>query len=199
LNYLRTGQTDEAVQELILARTQPQYHDYTTEFAQDDEEVYRAAGYSEAETKTMASYALVLAHLPELKLLSYDLMDLFDSYRQGGDTGSAQAVLQITAQLGERVASAPGDALVTQLAGISLQGMALSRMDPEMVDDVSGEMVKERLSRLTQHRAEITQLAKQMAIVQDVVTHQDWINYKDRWRVFGEEAALRWLVGKYSR
>ena len=31
------------------------------------------------------------------------------------------------------------------------------------------------------------------------VSDQDWIIYRDRWRAFGEEAALQWLVGKYGQ
>jgi len=32
-----------------------------------------------------------------------------------------------------------------------------------------------------------------------MMSDQDWINYKDRWRVFGEEAAAKWLINKYGR
>jgi hypothetical protein len=32
-----------------------------------------------------------------------------------------------------------------------------------------------------------------------MLSDQDWISYKDRWRIYGEEAALRWVVGKYGR
>jgi RNA polymerase sigma factor (sigma-70 family) len=35
--------------------------------------------------------------------------------------------------------------------------------------------------------------------MQERVSDQDWISYKDRWRSFGEEAALRWMVGKYGQ
>jgi hypothetical protein len=102
------------------------------------------------------------------------------------------------AHLGERVAEAPGDALVTQLAGMSIQSMALTPMDPELAYDASGQLVKDRLSELNEHRAEIRSLVKRMADFQQQVSHQDWISYKDRFRAFGEEAALRWLVAKYN-
>jgi hypothetical protein len=28
---------------------------------------------------------------------------------------------------------------------------------------------------------------------------QDWINYTDRWMIFGELAAAQWLVNKYGQ
>jgi hypothetical protein len=31
------------------------------------------------------------------------------------------------------------------------------------------------------------------------LSEQDWISYKDRWRVFGEQAALRWIIQKYGQ
>jgi hypothetical protein len=31
------------------------------------------------------------------------------------------------------------------------------------------------------------------------MSDQDWISYKDRWRAFGEEAALRWMASKHGQ
>ena len=31
------------------------------------------------------------------------------------------------------------------------------------------------------------------------MTDQDWMSYKERWKLFGEEAAARWVIGKYGQ
>lgn len=52
------------MQDLIAASSKPQFQDYTLERVQDDEEAYRAAGYSVAEAKTIPSGQLNDSTLP---------------------------------------------------------------------------------------------------------------------------------------
>src|SRR5205814_8096048 len=59
-DYFKAGQTDQAVRELISASGKKQFHDYTLDRVQDDEEAYLAAGYSAAEAKTIPSSQLLL-------------------------------------------------------------------------------------------------------------------------------------------
>jgi len=54
LDYFRSGQSDQAVQELIAAGGRPGFADYTVERIQTDAEAYRAAGYSEADARMAA-------------------------------------------------------------------------------------------------------------------------------------------------
>jgi hypothetical protein len=202
-NYLlaahlfKSGQADEAVRELFAAAGKPQFQDYSSEFVQSDEEVWRSSGYSVAESKTLASMLLVLPHLGQLKGLTQDMVSLADSYRAAGDDASAQAALRLGVNLGERLDGSPGQALITQLVGIAIQGIALRGMDPSGTDG-SGRIVQERLDDLARERAAIRGLAAGFDEMQHRVSEQDWISYKDRWRSFGEMEALRWLTSKYG-
>ena len=198
-DYFKSGQTDQAVQELNAAAGKPQFQDYSSDFVQNDEEAWRAAGYSVAEAKTVASMLLLLPHLGEMKQLSYDLVSLANSYRQAGDDASAQAALQADLNLGQRFDASPGEALVSQLVGMAIQGMALNAMDPNSPYGAAGQTVKGRVDELTLRRREIKDLVQQFDGAQQRMSDQDWISYKDRWRAFGEEAALRWMVSKYGR
>src|SRR5438309_7082169 len=53
LDYFKSGQIDQAVQELVAVSGKQQFQDYTLDRMQDDEEAYLAAGYSVAEARTI--------------------------------------------------------------------------------------------------------------------------------------------------
>ena len=56
--------------------------------------------------------------------------------------------------------------------------------------------MQDRLSQLTQQIAAGYELDKQADPLMQTMSDQDWISFTDRSRVFGEQAALRWLVNK---
>jgi RNA polymerase sigma factor (sigma-70 family) len=204
-NYLsaiesfKTGQIDLAVKELTAAYGKGEFQDYTLERVQNDEEAFRAAGYPMAEAKTIPAQHLLLPQLAQMKDLIGSIVDLANSYRQAGDETSAQAALQIGANLGQRYsASAPGEAEISQLVGVAIERIALSKMDPNSPYGSNGETVQERLNHLSQQRDVLMQLNDQLNPLLPKLSDQDWISYKDRWRAFGEEAAVRWVIGKYG-
>jgi RNA polymerase sigma factor (sigma-70 family) len=198
LDYFKTGRTDQAVQELTASIGKPGFQDYSWDFVQNAEEAWRSAGYSEAETKMVATWKLELPQLAPLKQLNQNILDLANSYRQSGDTASAQAALQIDLALGQRMSATQNDPLVNQLVGIAIQRLALGAMDLNAPYDGTGLTVKDRLDQLVQRKNEIQGFVKQAAPLQQGMTPQDWITYNDRTRSVGEESAIRWLVEKYG-
>jgi hypothetical protein len=42
-------------------------------------------------------------------------------------------------------------------------------------------------------------LTQQADPLMENLSDQDYVTYKDRWMAFGEEAALRWVIGKYGQ
>jgi RNA polymerase sigma factor (sigma-70 family) len=199
-DHFKAGRTDQAVQDLIAASGKSQFQDYTLERVQDDEEAYRAAGYSVAEAKAIPAAQLLLPQLAQMKELSQNLNELAKSYRQAGDESSAQAILQMAASLGQRYSIvSPGEPEISQLVGIAMERIALHGMDANAPYGSDGRTVKDRLDQLAQQNAEIKQIAEQTEALLSRMTEQDWISYKDRWRNFGEEAAGRWLINKYRQ
>ena len=199
LDHFKAGQANEAVQELIAASGRADFQDYSADSVQNDEEAWRTAGYSVAESKTLASMLLVLPHLIQLKQLSQEMVSLANSYRQAGDDASAQAALQMGFNLGQRLDGSPGQALITQLVGMAIQGIALRGMDPNSPFDAGGQTVQGQLDELTRQRASIRELTSQFDTLQQRMSDQDWISYKDRWRAFGEMSALRWMINKHGQ
>ncbi len=197
-DLIKAGHPDEAVKELIAAGGKQSFQDYTQDRAQDDEEAYLSAGYSVAESKTISSMQLLLPQLLMLRDLGRSLEDLAGTYKQNGDAASSQAVWQMVATLGQRYSTAtPGQPEISELVGIAIERSALQAMDPN-AQYTDGQTVQQRLESLNQQKATLAELNQQVEPLLAGMSDQDWIIYKDRWRMFGEESAMRWVIGKYG-
>jgi len=207
-DYFQSGQSDQAVQELVAAAGQSRIRDYSSGFIQNIEEAYRAAGYSEGEAKAAAAYALPLPQLAELRRLGQNLGDLANLYRQAGDEASAQAALQMGVALGRQVAEPSGsNYLVHDLVGLGIERQILERMDPGSPYDTVGRTVQDRLSELAQRREDIRELQgavdpdgrwDSLAGVLQSLSEQDLISFFDRIKVTGEMEALRWARNRLA-
>src|SRR5262249_5793315 len=123
--YFSSGQSDQAVRELIAASGKQELKDYSLEFIQNAEEAFLAAGYSVAEAKTISTTGLTLPQLGEIRQLGQDMVNLANSYRQAGDEASAQATLQIAANLGQGYRAASAEQLASQFVGFTVEKLAL--------------------------------------------------------------------------
>lgn len=199
LEHFKVGENDLAVQDLSAAAGKQTFQDYSWDFIENGEEAYREAGYPEAEAQVIPSMSLLLPHLSDLAQLNQNLINLATAYRQAGDNASAQAALQIDASMGERLRGPENTSLITQLVGLSIEGLALKQMDPGSTYGNSGQTVGDLLSGLSQQKTALNQFASQLDTIYTTISAQDWISYHDRWRTFGEENAIRWLLNKYAQ
>ncbi len=200
-DYFNSGQTDLAVQELNAASAKQQFQNYTLDRWMTDEEAYLAAGYTEVEAKYLATSELMLPQLAPLKQLGQDLVDLAKVYSQSGDDTSARTALAMAMGLGQRyVPASAGDALVSQLVGLVIQRNALAAMDPNSPYGDNGQTAQEQLAAIEQQRAALKELGRQAgSFLETNASDQDWINYIDRWMIFGDGHAAEWLVTKYGQ
>jgi len=199
LDYFRSGQTDQGVQQLLAAHGKPQFQDYSWDFVQNTEEALRSAGHSESELRMAALWQLSLPQVSELNQLNVKITALADAYRQAGDTASAQAMLQVALRLGQQLGSSPNDVLINQLNGMDIQRDALKGMNPADPYGPNGQTVAARIQELTEQDTAIKSLVKGMAALQPRMSPQDWITYNDRTMAFGEVNALQWLLAKYAQ
>lgn len=199
LNYFNSGDSTKAVQELNAARGKSGFQDYSWDFVQNAEEAWRSAGYSEAETKMIATWQLMLPQLGQLSDLDHQVVNLAQAYAQAGDITSAQAALQMNISLGQSLDGSARNPLITQLVGLAIERDSLAAMDPNGVYGSDGTTVKQRLDQLTQQSASIKALCQQMDTLQESMSPQDWINYNERTKTFGEMNALQWLLAKYGQ
>ena len=198
-NDFTAGQTDKALEEFAAAGSKP-FIDYTAERMQGNEEAYLAAGYSPAEAKTIASQDLLLQQLGPMKQLGQSLVSLANAYAQSGDTTSAQSVLQMAMNLGQNVGGAAvNPVLISQLVGAAVQTMALTNMNPGSPYGGNGQTVQDQLNQITQNRAAIKELVNEAQSLLPTLSDQDMMTYESRRALFGEVAAIQWVVSKYGQ
>lgn len=198
LNDFNSGQTEQALQEMAAASGKT-FQDYSLNRMQADEEAYMAAGYSIVDAEAQATSQLLLPQLAQLKQLGGDVMQLAGAYTQAGDSGSAQSVLQMAANLGQRYANAsPGEPEISQLVGMYIEQQALKAMPPDSPYGSSGQTAQDVLNQLAQDKTTLLQLNRQAEPLLSGLSDQDWVTYKNHWIMFGEQNALQWVVGKFG-
>jgi hypothetical protein len=106
----------------------------------------------------------------------------------------------MAAALGQRYATeVPAETEVSQLVGMAVERMALGAMDPNTLFGDDGQTVQDQINQLSQQRATLNALNQQAEPLLSSLSDEDYATYKDRWIAFGEEAALRWVIGKYGQ
>ena len=197
-DYFKSGQRDQAMQELSAAVNKPNYADYSLDFLENSEEAYRAAGYSDAEAQLAADPALLLPHLAQLKSVGVSLADLATSYQQAGDTASADQAIQMAMALGQRLDRSDSLTLIERLVGIAVQERALKAMD-------SSDATQQSLAALSQERDGIRQLNQQFQEIvsaprtDSIAPEQELVTFFQREKLFGGEAAMKWAIAKFHQ
>jgi hypothetical protein len=198
-NYFNSGQIDQGVQELAAASGKP-FEDYTVERIQNDVEAYLGAGYSMADATALGTRGLLLPQLGEMKQLASDTVQLANAYSQAGDQASSQAALQMAANMGQNYANpSPGEPAVTQLVGINIEEGALQAMNPNSPYGSNGQTVQDQINALEQQNTSIRALGQQAAALLPELSDQDYIIFKNRWLMLGQENANQWVIGKYGQ
>jgi hypothetical protein len=200
LDYFKAGQSDRAVEELSAVAGKAGFEDYSLEFLQTAEEAYRSAGYSDAEAKAISGTQLLLPHMAELRDLGRKLGELSGSYLAAGDQASAQAALQMAADLGRHLESPSGwNTLIGELVGIAVERTALTAMDPASVYGATGQTVQARLDQIAQQRTARRELVQQSAGLLESMSEPELSIYFDRQKLFGEVEALKWAMKKAGK
>jgi hypothetical protein len=196
-DYFKSGQTDLAVRELEAAFGKTKFNDLTLERMQFNEEAYRASGFSESTSRSAAMFQLPLPLLKEMRALTKNTIELSTSYRQGGDTSSADTAAAIAVKLGEQYRNSGNALLVHQILGMDIEESALKTLQPGAVFGPDGRTAQELLDELAADRAAISALLRETVPLQDRMTPQDWIGYIDRMKLLGEPNAMRWLQTRF--
>ncbi len=200
LNYFQSGQTDQAVQELSAASGKPQFQNYAQASAQSDVEAYLAAGFSVADAKVFGPALNPQTPMNSaLGQLGQDMVALANGYQQSEDPISAQAAFQMTVNLGRLLDTPDEPSTVGKLVGMNIERTAFNAMDPAGPYGEAGQTVQDQIDQLAQQRTALMELGNQFGSVASQMSDQDWINYRDRERAFGQTAAQQWAISKYGQ
>jgi len=197
-NYFKSGQPEQAVQEMLAGAAKPNYDDYVQDDIQRMEEAYLAAGYPEFAAKAAADSGALLPHLSELKQAGLSLVELANSYQQAGDSASAQAAFQMCLDLGQRLNDPNSLTLIQALVGNAIQRKGLEAMSAVAPDTDTAQGFQAQLKALEQQRAGIKETVASLQIDTWLQTAppEDVSAYFDRMRIFGEQQALQWLANR---
>jgi hypothetical protein len=199
LDAFKAGNTAQALQELSAASHKPQFSDFTLERTQNDQDLYFASGYSLAESKLVPTAQLLLPQLAQLKDLGNRLTDLANTYRSAGDEASANETLNSALQLASRyVDRFPGEPEISRLVGMAIEYKALQQMDPATPYNGGSDTVQNRMTQLEHERQEFKNLNDSAREFLPQMSDQDLISYIDHRLLFGEPAALKWVLAKYA-
>jgi hypothetical protein len=196
--HLKAGATEQALLELTAAGGKRNMENYLVDFIQNAEEAYRAAGYSDAESKAVAGTSALLPEQAKLKQVGVDLVDLAKRYQQAGDNASAQAALQMGLSLAHRLDQSPQVTLIQELVGMAIERKVLDAMSPNAVYGDTGRTVKEQLDALTARRNSYKELTTKTDPILKTMSDDDLAHYFDRIKVYGDAAALRWVMNQSS-
>ena len=197
-DYFKAGDKAHALEELKSAAAKPDYQDYFADFVQNATEAYRSAGFSEAEAKTLAASQALLPHLASLKQDGVGLVDLAQSYRDAGDSASAQTTLDMALALGARLNQPDSPTLIQMLVGIAVERMALGGADPGTPYGSGGQTAQTMLDALNQQRDALKALTKPLdEALLTRMPEGDLVSYRDRQLRFGAQSAIQWVLNKY--
>jgi len=197
--HFKSGQADQAMQDLLAASSKPGYQDYYIEFVQNAQAAYEATGLSALEA-VQSAMGQPSPQLADLRGLGQSLVSLATRYREAGDEASAQAASQMGVTLGRRLGeSAPRVTVIDQLVGLAIERQILVTLDPTSPYDAAGHSVQDRLGELSRQRQEIKALLQQGEPLLRDLPAPEWIGYYDRMRTSGELEAMRWVVNRQPR
>jgi hypothetical protein len=198
-DYFKSGESDEALEQIRKGATKSSLSDYTLEFIQSAEEAYRNAGYSEAEAKGVATWTHELPHLSQLKQAGVDLLELAGRYQQSGDESQAREARQLALHLADMLQDGSQQKfIINQLVGISVERKVLETLDPNSAYDNSGRTVQQRIDELAQNRKNLKANVGAMENLLPIMTPADQTAFHDRMRIYGEKSAMQWAVDKYG-
>lgn len=192
--HFKAGQPEQALQELATAGGKAGFNNHLMDFIQNTEEAYHAAGYSEAEAKGIACNSALLPELLPFKQVGQALVELAKRYEQAGDAASAQAVRDMGLNLGRQLGQPPQVTLIHELVGRAIERMVLGSMNPNAPYGAAGQTVQNQMDALAARRKEDRAMVAQAEPLLNTMSDQDLAHFYDRLKIYGEVAALRWVL-----
>jgi hypothetical protein len=192
--YLKAGDTENALNELQAGTQVSNVNDYGPERMQAHEELYLQEGRSAAEAKTVAGCGLLLPHLKALRELSDDLVVLQQQYAAAGQATEAEAAARYGVLMSRQLSNGTGgDCLICQKVGLEIEQKVLMNLPSDSTYDWLGGTPAQRSSELDQQLASLDEARTRSDRLLAQASDAELVAYFDRFKLYGEAAALRWL------
>jgi hypothetical protein len=199
--YFQNGQSDAAVKDLVAATRKPDFENYSLESQLDAEELGLFCGESPLKSiESARAGAAGDTALATIQHLAAQMADLQEQELNVGDIDSAENLAQMGTILGDQLTSgAGGNYILNQLAGIAVESMMLEQLNVNAgYDFLGGETPGERLRQLKDQKAILGQLQKNFDAINSNLTDAEKVNFQERVKIYGEVAAMRWVVQQHG-
>jgi hypothetical protein len=203
-DYLKNGQTNQAVTELLAAAGKSQFGTYSTEALLDGEELNRFAGKTPLESGQLAfshSMTDVLTEDGTLKQLAWSVADLEKQQAAIGDSVSVENLAQMGLAFADQIRSGEnGKLIINQLVGNSSEALALSGLDQNTsYDFLDGQTPDQALQQIKEWKAAIRELTQNFEAAYPGLTEEEMAGYAERKIIYGEVDAMRWVVQQHPQ
>ncbi|MES2440549.1 MAG: hypothetical protein V4584_15895 [Verrucomicrobiota bacterium] len=185
------GRDEEAVAELLKSSGKP-IKDFTEQSSQNFTEAYLSAGFSPLEARvaghagSMTSWLMLMGD-PVWKKLEETRLD----YESSGNVAGVQSLRDIQFEMGRTLQQ--DGSLLDSMIGLVYEKKAWKGIDsPESA--AFFQEVDQRTKTLREYTQKFTTLVESPA-----VPEADWLLYFDRVKLFGEKAAVDWLLEKHPQ
>lgn len=201
-DYLKSGQTNEAVTELLAASGKSQFSTYSTEAFLDGEELNQFAGKTPLESEQLAfshSMTDMLTEDGTLKQLAWSVADLEKQQVAIGDNVSAENLARMGLAFADQIRSGEnGKLIINQLIANSSVALALSGLDQNTsYDFLGGQTPSQILQQLKEQKASFKELSQNFGAAYPNLTEAEMASYLERMKIYGEVEAMRWVVQQH--
>src|SRR5439155_20894311 len=86
--------------------------------------------------------------------------------------------------------------LIQELVGMAIERMALSAMNPNDPYGSTGQTVNDRLDALVARRKSYQEMTRESSRILENMSDEDVAHYFDRVRLYGDVAAMRWVMNQ---
>jgi hypothetical protein len=200
LDYFKSNQPDQAIQELKQASKLPFYSGYAAQTGEAVQEMYDAAGWPALAAQAIApgtAYSSSGAYLNVLKTLANNALQTQQQYATQGDAASATSMASLGINLGDQLRHADGP--MDELVGIAMEKKILAQLDPAQSYDFLGCSVLQALTDLDQQKTMIRDILQTRDQVRPTLNESDLNAYWEREKIYGEMYAMQWLKSKYAQ
>ena len=130
--------------------------------------------------------------------LAKSVLAIAQQYRQQGDVASAESLAGMGLMLGRHLSAGSGSqTIVNQLIGISIEKLFLQQLDPKG-NDPFGRPVTEVSAAVAQHQTTLKYFSQLLMPLVSRLDDAELAIYMERVKLYGEEAAVTWLMTKHE-
>lgn len=201
-DYLKNGQTNEAVTELLAASGKQQFGGFSLESLVDGEELNQFTGASPVEAEQLAlSQAVTDAIMADAtyKNLAQNIRDLAKERLAAGDLDSVQNLAQMGLSFADQIRSGDsGKLIINQLVGNAVEAVALSQLDQNTsYDFLGGQTPAQILQQFKEQKASLKELVPNFDTAYPNLAPGEMAGFIERMKIYGEVDAMRWVVQQH--